>query len=983
MHPDPAANSARDELQRRFPEMRPLKSPPGLFRINGCGVGMYGRRNFDTATGTYLKTRCLCLVFIPVLPLDTYRVADAQGGGWYFLGREKPSGFVKMARYAALVAIAGMIGSGMWNSHVNSPDYRAAKTAEKAEALVTQGNALGAADVYRSLLTEGIGNLPQWREKITTLLQGEISSGDSKRVAAAVAWADKKKVISNGMGSGFIPDLANQALAAAAKCSDPADAERILSSFQPSPTDLTKVHEALKKALEELHKLHPDDAEVRIKLALIREEFGEVEGALGLLEPAADKLGDSEGARLYGKLLLNEGRAAEALPHIERYVSPRLKSWELAEKSLDQSYQAAQDRAIAKLDQGSGPPGFRKDYEATDEEGKQRMVQEYVSEQLGKDSSFAAAQERYQEAAEIVPTIMDLGVAKLRVAQAENHPAKRKALLKDAEEAFLSLKSVAGESDEYRLFLAQIYFWSGRESEGRGLFDEILNKENRSAESLYGIANVFRDLGEVNDASKLLEEAYPKALKAEQKNAVASLRALLARDTDEKITWLSKADSSAPDIATSLAEARGNKAASAGDKEKAKAYYREALAGYEKVGRTASTLNNSALLYRSLYRLDGNPADFETSARLLVEAVELQPADSILSFNASESLLTAAALRVIGDRVHPTLLQLEGGMDCLRYLYQNEAEKDQLISALKADPNYRKSEALFWDALLLAPKNLSIYSQGSGVFSFLRDEASLQRLVEKASEQEFDFTLQKESRAQYLSKAKDGETRDSIKTALEQTKATCKDLADPRSLAMSKGVIAAMELAGYAIGEPVHAEAWLDDLKAAVKTAPSTHLQSTLDGALRIIALEKLAKDDPECAAIIEADRRLLDPADILSLLIRARGELGERVRKHPAVIEVRESCSRTAALFPSTFMVGDWLMLDGLHPDGDQKLKELAKGNKLEGLSRRLNEKIGPTDCSVLIDQFWLKTLEGDEQGAKDLLPKLEAEGAKVPVMF
>lgn len=963
--------------------MRPVKSPPSLFKVNGCGVGMYGRRDFDAATGTYLKTRCACLVFVPVLPLDTYRVADAQGGGWYFIGREKPGGFVKNARRLVLVAIAGMVGSGMWSSHVNSPEYQAKSAGKKAEALVSQGKTLEAAEIYRGLLINGTGNPTLSREAIVKILQNEIATGDPKRVAAAVGWADKKKATNNGMGTGFIPDLADQALASAAKCQDPADAERILSSFRPSPMDLTKVHEALKKALEELHKLHPDDAEVRIKLALMREEFGEVEGALGLLEPAANKLGDGEGARLYGKLLLNEGRAVEALPHLDRYATPRLKGWAQAEKSLDQSYQAAQDRAIAKLDQGSGPPGFSKDYEAADEEGKQHMVQKYVSEQLRKDLSFSAAQERYQEAAKIVPTIMDLGVAKLRVAQAETDPAKRKDLLKDAEEAFLSLKSAAGESDEYRLFLGQIYFWSGRESEGRGLFDQVLNKENRSAESLYGIANVFRDLGEENDARKLLEEAYPKAVKAADKNAVAGLRALLARDTDEKITWLSKADSTSPGIAVGLAEARGDKAASAGDKEKAKACYREAIAGYEKVGRTASSLNNTALLYRSLYRLDGNPADFETSARLLSEAVELQPADSILSFNASESLLTAAALRVIGDRVHPAILQFGGGVESLRYLYQNESEKDQLLAALKADPNYRKSEAFFWDALLLAPKNLTIYSQGSSIFAFLRDEESLQRLLEKASEQEFDLTTQKESRAKYLSKEQDGETRDQLKTLLEQTKATCKDLTDPRAIAMSKGVIAATELTGYAIGDSVHSEEWLDDLKAAVKTAPCSGLQSSLDGALRIVALEKLAKDDPECAAIIEADRRLMDAGDILSLLIRARGELGERVRKHPAVVEVRESCSRSAALFPSTFVVGDWLMLDGLHPDQDQKLQELAKGNKLEGISRRLNEKIQPAGCSILIEQFWLKTLEGDEQGAKDLLPKLEAEGARMPVMF
>lgn len=58
--------------------MKPVKSAPSLFRLNGFGIGMYGKRDFDPATGTYIKTRCLCAVFIPILPLDELEAGHAD-----------------------------------------------------------------------------------------------------------------------------------------------------------------------------------------------------------------------------------------------------------------------------------------------------------------------------------------------------------------------------------------------------------------------------------------------------------------------------------------------------------------------------------------------------------------------------------------------------------------------------------------------------------------------------------------------------------------------------------------------------------------------------------------------------------------------------------------------------------------------------------------------------------------------------------------
>lgn len=103
------------DLKRRFPLMRDLKGVPALFTLNGCGFSLYGRRDFDQQTHTYVKTRFISLVFVPVFPWDAYRVADAAKG-WYFIGKE-PLGKITLGwqRLVAVGLVALLIGSG-WDS---------------------------------------------------------------------------------------------------------------------------------------------------------------------------------------------------------------------------------------------------------------------------------------------------------------------------------------------------------------------------------------------------------------------------------------------------------------------------------------------------------------------------------------------------------------------------------------------------------------------------------------------------------------------------------------------------------------------------------------------------------------------------------------------------------------------------------------------------------------------------------------------------
>ena len=67
------------DLTDRFPDLKPIKSAPSMFSVNGFGLSTYGARDNDAETGTYVKTHCLTALFIPLFALGAYRVAKAPG----------------------------------------------------------------------------------------------------------------------------------------------------------------------------------------------------------------------------------------------------------------------------------------------------------------------------------------------------------------------------------------------------------------------------------------------------------------------------------------------------------------------------------------------------------------------------------------------------------------------------------------------------------------------------------------------------------------------------------------------------------------------------------------------------------------------------------------------------------------------------------------------------------------------------------------
>ena len=114
-----------EELLRRFPDMVPVKKPPTLYTVNLCGVMLHGARDRDTETATYVKTRAIVILMIPICFLEAYRVRDAARG-WFFLGRVALSAEARRFNWivppAILLVITAWVTMGVIVPHLETPE---------------------------------------------------------------------------------------------------------------------------------------------------------------------------------------------------------------------------------------------------------------------------------------------------------------------------------------------------------------------------------------------------------------------------------------------------------------------------------------------------------------------------------------------------------------------------------------------------------------------------------------------------------------------------------------------------------------------------------------------------------------------------------------------------------------------------------------------------------------------------------------------
>jgi hypothetical protein len=97
-----------------YEDLKPIDRAPSLSTFNGIGTKLYGRRDYDATTNSYIATLFFTFLFIPIFPIAAYRVIEAGGGYFRFLGKARLSraAFVPLAIWAfpwAFLLVLAMI----------------------------------------------------------------------------------------------------------------------------------------------------------------------------------------------------------------------------------------------------------------------------------------------------------------------------------------------------------------------------------------------------------------------------------------------------------------------------------------------------------------------------------------------------------------------------------------------------------------------------------------------------------------------------------------------------------------------------------------------------------------------------------------------------------------------------------------------------------------------------------------------------------
>jgi tetratricopeptide (TPR) repeat protein len=979
--------SALDELFARFPEMKPVSRAPSLSTVNGIGTMVYGRRDYDPDTGTYVLTQWFTLIYVPIIPLAAYRVANAAGGGWYFLGRVPVSRAAKGWTGSLFLALACVAGFFIWSSHTGTADYKAKARLAEADRLRDQGHLTLAARAYREVAEGPTDHARTAMKSLTALLDNQqlCDQAPPDELAGAFQVALELR---ERPGALKPADLFARGLkvAEARAGENPAGSLTILEAVEPAAPSPEALLPAKEKVLTRVTAERPDDMEYLSKLAVVYEMMNKRDLLQPLLEPHVKDLGTTEGARILGMVYARQDKYDAAYALLQPYMDAHLKGFHDAIEKSEAASRAAQERIFNDLN-GKNATGF--DYAGYQRSGKaaqDAMVHDYVLGRLGSDPELKRQQAALERESGVVPAALDLGLMQMRRAQQMIDPKARKTELERAEKTFLSVQRGAAGDNQYRLSLGQVYYWLGKREEGKKLFDEVLKDTGRDAESLLHVASLLRTLGAAGESRSLSEEAYNKpGLDAAKRQTAALLRGLTATDLDDTITWLERSDQAEPTAKASLAKARGHKALRDGKDAEAAEQFRAGLAVYAAEPESAGTLNNAGLLCLELYTVTGDREVLDQGVQKLEKAVKMRPDDGILVGNVASAVMGAALREVLADRIDLKKLKAEASLGHFAYLYRDPAGRDEIIRSLKASPRVARARGHFERALVLAPSNAALYYEQRSLLSFLNDTEGLANLARRAEEASPDLSEARKQALEFYQGKTDEKSRKDAAAAVERAERGLKDAraVGGTTLAVAATALVQARLGQERLGGPVDGDEVVRLAEEAHKTAPSLATAQTLEVALLARAHKALAEKEPAYAAMAQRARRSVASSYLIAVALWRPGPARTAALANADVKRVLESVRARAAAFPDDPGEWQWAMLLAAYPEDAAKVAAALKTSAANRSDLALDALLSPASATTALRLCWARDSAANVEAKTDVLEPLRkcaAEGVPVP---
>jgi hypothetical protein len=755
---------------------KPLSHAPALFTLNGFGLSMSFTERDHMPDGSFVKTRSLCALFIPVIPIDAYRVSPGpEEDSYYFIGKVPLTGFAKVWRALVLLSIL-VIPSALWvQSYLNSPSRRyenalddivtAEKSAkspkakrtvlERYEQLITQFRSSGvdvreagagaarliAALVPRPVTYDKIGLAQQaikrYRALSATSVGRESASHFSTQISgwvddlvatqkdaaldAAGGLLDRAMVIAKLAGPKALETLGRkraklqrqvaiklaeqgwtlEALRRLVRLDDkeaaayatgllakiPADSNTVwleihaaiellgkraaryrLTKLQTAVATAKKAIQGAKKiqadkayqkllqskeikALQKALKGAPRDQALAVALALRLRQNGDAKAALAMMKTiAAPGLMGLRAARVCSSLLSMTGGLKQAETLLEVNLGSRRLEYAALRNRYMQRRQARGKQLIEQTRRHL-PRELENKLRGQSKQKQREIFQRWLVKEIDRDATLERLRKQFVAYSDVVPGVLSLSMIKLRRANRASGKAKKR-LLDSAERSFLSIQGDAEGLPSYHLGLGQTYHRLGKGKQGDKQFALLLARKDHNI--ALAVARAYRELGQLPKARKIAKDVLKKT--SDKKYGAAELLAAMARDVDEKETWLKKADQSNPEVRIRLVAIQANRLERQGKLAQADRLYAKVVAHYRRSAKNNSTsANNAAGALSSRFDCTANPGYLDQAIALLEQSIQLAPSNAIVLSNLMQMLSMRLALKVV-KRFYPLKL---------------------------------------------------------------------------------------------------------------------------------------------------------------------------------------------------------------------------------------------------------------------------------------------------------------------------------------
>jgi hypothetical protein len=956
--------NAADEILRG---PKPIQSAPPLFRLNGCGAGLYGSSRHDD-DGFYTALYCVCFLWIPVLPLSAYRVRDAGSGSYQFLYRERLGTLARLWRATIASALAGTALFAAYSSYTSSDDYRASEALNAAAAAEARGDRDDALTLYRGVTTSYARTTPG-REAASALVRlsldglptpctestveparrllagvlevpaearkGEPEERFQKRLAECAQEIDSATLagargrlamlelaadVGASGGDALAPGRAKaeHAIAQQLASSRPVDAlaheihalddpearagaERLVTTIAPigslaleaeddldtferkacnggqrspvcdvwksSIAEAKAVRDALGpvvesgdvKALARLTEAHPKSHEVAVARASMERLQGDTKTALRTLAALGEPgFLTSDAQRVLASIYADEGDLAKADALLTALVEQRLPAFQAAQRAYFPAISRKQAALVAEAQAGLHPSLDQRVQGKSEDEIRELFVA-WIAEQVQKDANLAQLRESYVRAGGVVPSVLSLGMLKVRRA-ADASGAERPVMLRDAEALFLAIRGEAEGDPSFHMGLGQVYHRLGKPDDGEKELAAVL-AQKKSYLSMQ-VAMAYRELGLDVRARAVLEDVHATAKADDERFDAAAARASVAIDMEDRKAWIDRTNPKTEQGRVSRLDVAATIALRDGKRPKAAKLFGEVAAFYERDAKhSAPAANNAAVAYLGRYAATGDMADVRRAVAAQESAVKLQPDNAILVGHLADVVLHLGLVTVLDRFVHTSVLGLErsDAATIVDDLLEGPS-KEELKRALSSNAAVRRVLLLSRDEQVLAPGKQSAYVRTRLILGFLGDDAQILELTKRIDAvPAFDASERAESRRKWERHENDVTMRRSATEGLRTCDRRLGDArADGHALTIAVALRLCADAAGFAavmdLATPHGDEATL--LQEARTSSPALGLDAHLAHALLLRGTHTAAREEPALAAAMEQDWR-------------------------------------------------------------------------------------------------------------------------------